>query len=714
MKTGRNDPCPCGSGKKLKKCGHDQVEARVDKQSSPAKNLVPLPAELDQLVALFNNGQYIELETRTRSLIEQFPESGFVWKVFGVTLLAQGKDALHAMRMATEYLPGDAEVHCNLGNILRGLGQLDDAVASYRRALEIKPDFAEAHYNLGNYLRDIGQLDDAATSYRRALEVKPDFVEAHSNLGNTLNELRQFEDAVAHYRRVLELQPSRAESHSNLGNSLQELGQPESAVESYRRALEINPNYADAHYNLGNVLQELGKLEDAANSYRSALAIQPDYAEAHYNLGNVLQELRQLESAVESYRRALECKPDFAIAQHHSMSAAIQQPDASMAHVNLGNILLDRGDLTAAEKHFKTALSLNPDSALAHQGLACLFQRLGKEETSRYHRDRGFGKQPLSTVTYQGQGQPVQLLVLGSALEGNLPWRFLIDRAVFQTTLMAVEYFDNTLPLPTHQLVLNAIGDADICQQGLEIASRLIEKSKTPILNRPQAVLQTGRLMNARRLGILPGVIAPRMALVSKADFDAGKAEKKLADEGLTFPLLLRPPGFHGGNYFVRVDNQEQFKSAFEDLPGDAQLVIEFLSPRSADNLFRKYRVMLINGLFYPIHMAVSTKWKVHYFSSDMDDNAEYRDEEAAFLNDFSSFLGTDALSALERIGQTLALDYCGIDFGFDHNGNLLLYEANATMLISQPGNERQWDYKRKAIEKALTATKRMFVERIG
>jgi preprotein translocase subunit SecA len=33
-KVGRNDPCPCGSGKKFKKC-HGQVGGRMDLPASP-------------------------------------------------------------------------------------------------------------------------------------------------------------------------------------------------------------------------------------------------------------------------------------------------------------------------------------------------------------------------------------------------------------------------------------------------------------------------------------------------------------------------------------------------------------------------------------------------------------------------------------------------------------------------------------------------------
>jgi len=64
-------------------------------------------------------------------------------------------------------LPGDEEVHYNLGSTLHNLGRLDEAAASYRRALKIKPDYVEAHNNLGNALKDMGRLDEAAASYPR-------------------------------------------------------------------------------------------------------------------------------------------------------------------------------------------------------------------------------------------------------------------------------------------------------------------------------------------------------------------------------------------------------------------------------------------------------------------------------------------------------------------------------------------------------------------
>jgi hypothetical protein len=44
------------------------------------------------------------------------------------------------------------------------------------------------------------------------------------------------------------------------------------------------------------------------------------------------------------------------------------------------------------------------------------------------------------------------------------------------------------MPLPPHDLVFNGIGDADLCREGLEAASRLLRRTDRPVINHPRAV----------------------------------------------------------------------------------------------------------------------------------------------------------------------------------------------------------------------------------
>jgi hypothetical protein len=137
-------------------------------------------------------------------------------------------------------------------------------------------------------------------------------------------------------------------------------------------------------------------------------------------------------------------------------------------------------------------------------------------------------------------------------------------------------------------------------------------------------------------------------------------------------------------------------------------LAIRFLDGRAADGTYRKYRVLFIDGRLYPLHLAISTHWKVHYFSADMHDRADHRAEDAAFLADMHGVLGARAIAALKGIAAALGLDYGGIDFGLDAAGNVLVYEANATMVVLPPPPDERFAYRRPAVDRAIAAAHAM------
>ena len=153
------------------------------------------------------------------------------------------------------------------------------------------------------------------------------------------------------------------------------------------------------------------------------------------------------------------------------------------------------------------------------------------------------------------------------------------------------------------------------------------------------------------------------MVLFSRTVLATGKAEGLFAEYGLGFPLLLRSPGFHTGQYFMRVETAEELAQAARDLPGEDLLVMQFLDTRNPQGDSHKFRVMFVDGKLYPLHLAISKHWKVHYFTADMEIEPEYRALEAAFLEDMPALLGEKAMNSLETIRQVLGLDYGGIDF---------------------------------------------------
>ena len=306
---------------------------------------------------------------------------------------------------------------------------------------------------------------------------------------------------------------------------------------------------------------------------------------------------------------------------------------------------------------------------------------------------------------YRGVGSGIALLLLVSARGGNVRVQQWIHDRCFAITMIYAEFYDPALPLPPHELVVNAIGDAELCNEALTGAKQLIAHVTAPVINPPALVAATGRAETAQRLAGVPGVIAPTTRASSR--------QAILSSDTLSFPLLLRAPGFHTGQHFHFVEHRAALADAVAALPGDDLLAIQYLDARGPDGMARKYRVMFIDGVLYPLHLAISADWKVHYFTAAMATNAACREEERRFLEDMPAVLGQRAMAALTGICAALGLDYAGVDFALASDGSVLLFEANATMAVIPPGPEPIWDYRGRAFEALSLAVPRMLARRL-
>jgi hypothetical protein len=315
-------------------------------------------------------------------------------------------------------------------------------------------------------------------------------------------------------------------------------------------------------------------------------------------------------------------------------------------------------------------------------------------------------------LPYRGDGPAVPVLLLISAAGGNIPTSTLLDDRQFLATVLVAEYADPNVPLPPHDLVFNSIGDADLCREGLEAAHRLLGRTDRPVINHPRAVLKTGRAGNVERLRGLPNLIVPRVVSVPRRLLAGAEAQAAIAERGFAFPFLLRAPGFQTGRYFVRVENSQALVAAAAQFPGDEVCLIDQLDARDGDGFFRKLRVMIIDRKIYPLHLAISRHWKIHYFKADMADSPENRRHDAAFLDDMPSFIGPRGMAALERINAALDLDCGGVDFAVNADGDILLFEANATMVMVPLSSDPKWDYRRPAFDAVFAAVRTMLMAR--
>jgi tetratricopeptide (TPR) repeat protein len=443
------------------------------------------------------------------------------------------------------------------------------------------------------------------------------------------------------------------------------------------------------------LLGALDRRQEAQQAFIDVLRRAPRNFTALNEFGTLLTHMGSIDAACRVYAEAI---------LHH--------PDHPMARINLANLLLRANRHAEAREHYEAVLRIYPDYAEAHQGLGAVLSDLGDRDAARRHFAQGFRDHAISTLAYRGIKPPVTLLQLVSSGGGNIPTAAVLDDCTFLASVIVTDYLDPKAVLPPHQLIFNTIGDADLCQPALEAAAALVARTTAPVINDPGAVMKTGRIDNAARLGALPGVVTARTIAVTRATLAGPDGVAALQDLGFAFPLLLRSPGYHTGRNFVFVEQASELAAAASELPGDELLAIEYLDARGGDHNARKFRVMMIGGKIYPLHLAISRNWKVHYFTSDMADKPDHRAEEAIFLADMRAALGGTAMTALEQIRDALGLDYAGVDFGLAPNGELLLFEANATMVIAVPDSDERWAYRREAINRIIDAVVAMILQK--
>ena len=339
------------------------------------------------MVGLINQNRSSEAEGRVRQLLVRHPDAGMLWKILGVALVRQGKDAMAALRRTTELMPGDSEAHRNLAAACHARGQWAEALVSLHQALAIQPHDADGFAEAADAMRALGRAREAVPLYERALLLNPQLVEAQNNLGNAFLEQRRNLDAARCYRLALEARPEEPLILCNLGNAQRLLGLFEEAKICLERAIALNNTLGIAYSYLGQVLRDLGRRRDAVTAFERAIAVDSSSAENHCNLGTVLFEMRRVDVAMDCYRQALALKSDYAPA-HLSLGLALRQqrrpadaeascraalvidPNYVEALAFLGELQADRGKFSEAEELFVKAIAIDPEFFSAFASIA--------------------------------------------------------------------------------------------------------------------------------------------------------------------------------------------------------------------------------------------------------------------------------------------------------------------------------------------------------
>ena len=307
MNPGRNDSCPCGSGRKFKNCC-GALRTPVAHATSAAPRTPDLK-DIGELVGLLNANRLPDVERGSQALLAVHAEAGIVWKILSVALVRQGKDALQALRRAAELMPNDPEAQSNLGAALRDQGRWAEARDCLKRALALQPDDAEAHLMLGDALFELSQGAEAEASYRRALELQPGSTAGHFKLALALRQQGHAASAEGSCQAALTIRPDYVEALCLMGELRADAGRFAEAGELFRRALAINPDFAPAHAGMALHRQMTDNDSDWLAGAEGLLARQLPMAHEislRYAIGKYFDDLRQFDRAFEQYRQANE------------------------------------------------------------------------------------------------------------------------------------------------------------------------------------------------------------------------------------------------------------------------------------------------------------------------------------------------------------------------------------------------------------------------
>ncbi|HLA39492.1 MAG TPA: tetratricopeptide repeat protein [Candidatus Glassbacteria bacterium] len=214
---GRNDPCPCGSGKKYKRCclPRKSIPLRADSASGISET-IDIPRAIQAGMAHHRAGRLQDAAVIYRKVLTRDPRNPDALHLLGVIAHQVGnpQQAVECISLAIDYcdqavprIPSNPIAHNNLGEAYRALGRIAEAVACYEQALLLRPDYAEAHYHLGLALEDQGKAEEAVVRYRKALSAKPELVLAHYNLGTALKAQGKLDEAALCFQQVLRLEP---------------------------------------------------------------------------------------------------------------------------------------------------------------------------------------------------------------------------------------------------------------------------------------------------------------------------------------------------------------------------------------------------------------------------------------------------------------------------------------------------------------------------
>lgn len=462
------------------------------------------------------------------------------------------------------------------------------------------------------------------------------------------------------------------------------------AAANYQAALTLAPHLTDCWCNFGTLQLRAGKHAQAIVLYLQALRLNSRHWAARTNLVQALMTGRH-----------------YLLAKAVLLELKDERPQDSQLRHQLGKAHFELNELELAIDRFREAVALNPHDAESINWIGAIKQAMGDIEGAQVAYAEAARIQPFIRRPAAKSPAEFRILTLYAPFGGNMPTEYLFQDAFYDTdtlALFASREYDSALLSRDVQVVVNLISDADQTEALLPVAADLVDRFGLPTLNDPRRIQRTTRDAVAGLLDGIPASCIPK-ALRLKAGADRSPAALE-ALLPFSFPALARPVGTHGGDDFEKFEDRAALATFLSRRPDLDHYLIEYIDYRSGDGYFRKYRFIFVDRDILPYHLCIGSDWKLHHITTDMAHQRWMQQEEEAFLNDPTAVFNPAQYRALQTIRERIGLDYCGIDCAVDACGHLVVFEANASMLVHARNEE--FPYKAPAVRSIKLAFEAM------
>jgi len=314
----------------------------------------------------------------------------------------------------------------------------------------------------------------------------------------------------------------------------------------------------------------------------------------------------------------------------------------------------------------------------------------------------------------------LRVLALAAATDmgSNTPIEFLLEESGIELMMLyVIPEAELPSPLPEHDIAIVVASDSEDCRTALRKIDAAAPSWPRPLLNSPRLVSSLDRDKLYRLLDGIDGLEIPATFVVTRERLDdVAQSPEELQDiaTDLAFPVIIRPRGSHAGSGLAKIDDAAELRRYLDGREGELFFISRFVDYSSLDGLYRKYRVVFVDGRPYACHMAIADRWDIWYLNAGMSQSAEKRIEEEAWMRTFDIAFARRHQGAFDAIADRVGLEYFTVDCAETGDGSLLIFEADNTAVVHNMDHAHVFPYKPAQMRKIFDAFAAMLVRHAG